>query len=373
MYRVADRLDPDSYQRLARATFAEMAMAGMTAVGEFHYVHHRPGGVPYADPNAMGEAIIAAADEAGLRLTLLDTLYLGGGFDPGSPNLLAPSSSQQRFDDRTVERWADRVGRLRRGDRYRIGAAAHSVRAVDRTAIAALGVWQRETAMPVHAHVSEQPAENDACLAAHGMTPVEVFADAGLLGPGFTAVHATHLTDADIDHLGRSGSSCCLCPTTERDLGDGVGPSRSLLDAGASLCLGSDSHAVIDLFEEARAVEMDRRLVTNRRGEHTSSELLEMATASGHRSLGWDDAGVIAPGRRADLVTVRLDSVRTAGAPSADALESVLFSATATDVTHVVIDGQTVVADGNHVRIDAAAELRSSIAALLDEPVGSKP
>ncbi len=220
MYTLAARLDPQSCFGLARATFGEMALAGITAVGEFHYLHHGPGGEPYADPNEIGRAMIEAAREAGIRITLLDTCYLQGGI--GEPL----SDVQRRFADADATAWAERVTALADGDGVRIGAAIHSVRAVDPASAASVAAWAAEQERPLHAHVSEQPAENVASLDAYGQTPVGVLERAGALAPGFTAVHATHLTGADIASLGGSGSHCCLCPTTERDLADGVGPAR---------------------------------------------------------------------------------------------------------------------------------------------------
>ena len=298
MYEVAARLDPESYHRLARATFAEMALAGVTAVGEFHYLHHGPGGEPYADPNEVGRALIAAAGEAGIRITLLDACYLHGGI--GEP--LSPV--QERFSDGSAEAWGERVEGLADEPGARIGAAIHSVRAVDPDACATVAAWAGERDCPLHAHVSEQPAENEACLAAHGLTPTGVLDQAGALGPRFTAVHATHLTDADTAALGAGRCTCCLCPTTERDLADGVGPARALADAGAELALGTDSHAAIDMLEEARAVELDERLATGERGRHDAASLLRAATAAGHASIGWPEAGRLEPGAIADLVTV---------------------------------------------------------------------
>ena len=356
MYGVADRLDPDSYLALARATYAEMAQAGITAVGEFHYVHHGPGGVPYDDPNALGRALIAAAAQAGVRLTLIDACYRHGGI--GEP----PAGTQLRFSDGDAEAWARRVDELADDESVRIGAAIHSVRAVDPESAAAVAAWSARGDAPLHAHVSEQPAENEACLAAHGRTPTALLADAGALSSRFTAVHATHLTDADVGLLGGAAACCCVCPTTERDLADGIGRMRVLAEAGASLSLGSDSHAVIDPFEEARAVELDERLASGERGIHSPAALLRAATEAGHACLGWDDAGRIAPGARADLVAVALDSVRLAGTRPRDALAAVLFAASATDVRHVIVDGGAVVRDGRHVSIDVPRELEESIA-----------
>jgi formiminoglutamate deiminase len=364
MYALAARLDPDSYLALARATYAEMALAGIAAVGEFHYLHHPPGG-RYADPNAMGRALLLAAEAAGLRITLLDTCYLQA--DVGGAPL---RGVQRRFGDGDADAWAERAGQLRldpaRG--ALLGAAIHSVRAVPPAAMAAVAAWAAGRRAPLHLHLSEQPAENQACLAAHGRTPAVLAADHGVLGPRTTAVHATHLTGEDLRLLGASGTTACICPTTERDLADGVGPARRLALAGCPLALGSDSHAVIDLFEEARAVELDERLATGRRGHHRPAELLRAATAGGMRSLGWD-AGTIEPGRLADLMALRLDSPRLAGAARGDLLAAAVFAATAGDVTDLVVGGRQVVAEGRHLLVEDVPEaLWTAIAGL--SPLG---
>jgi formiminoglutamate deiminase len=346
MYALADRLDPDRYLRLARATYAEMALAGITCVGEFHYLHHAPGGNRYADPNAMGHALLAAAKDAGIRITLLDTLYLQSTVD-GAP-LAGP---QVRFGDGTVDAWADRVAELKPEPHAKVGTGAHSVRALPAEA---LGELPHDR--PLHIHLSEQRAENEACQARYGCSPAALLERTGLLGPETTAVHATHLSTVDIDLLGRTGTGACFCPTTERELADGLGPAQPLAAHGSPLCLGSDSHAVIDMFEEARAMELDERLRTERRGHFTPAALLHAATESGHRALGWTDAGRIATGYRADLVTVALDSVRTAGTVPAQAV----FAATAADVTDVLVDGVPVVTGGRHHTLDVARELKAA-------------
>ena len=319
MYAVAADLTPDSYFALACDTYAEMRATGIGAVGEFHYLHHQPDGTPYDDPNEMGKALLAAADEVGLRIRLLDTCYLSSGF--GRP----PEGVQVRYSDGDARAWAERVAAF---DDPRVGVAIHSVRAVPREQLPV--VVEAAAGRPLHVHLSEQVAENDACLAAHGLTPTQLLAEAGALGPLTTAVHATHLTDDDIGLLGDSGTSVCFCPTTERDLADGIGPARRLHEAGATLTLGSDSHAVIDMFEEMRAVEMHERLASLERGHWSAEELLAAATYDGHRSLGFEDAGRIAPGQRADLVTIDLESIRTRGAGTS--AETAVFAATSADV-----------------------------------------
>jgi formiminoglutamate deiminase len=344
MYVVAGRLHPDSYFALARAVYAEMVLAGMTVVGEFHYLHHDRDGRPYADPNAMSEAIVAAAQEAGIRLTLLDVCYLSGGLSSDGHRPLDPV--QRRFDDGGVEAWAERVGTFAAAHAdstvIRISGAAHSVRALpagdlDRLATA-------RPAGPLHVHLSEQPAENAAVQDFYGCTPTELLDRCGLLGAQTTAVHATHLTDGDISLLGGTGTGVCFCPTTERDLADGIGPARALVDAGSPLSLGSDQHALIDMFSELRGLEMHERLSTHQRGRFTPAELITAATGAGHDALGWSGGGRLQVGSPADLVIVDPMSVRTAGS----APEQVHYAATAADVTDVIIGGRRVVTDRQH-------------------------
>jgi formiminoglutamate deiminase len=358
MYDVAARLDPELYHRLARAVYAEMALAGFTAVGEFHYLHHGPDGVPYSDPNEMGLSVIEAAAEAGIRLTLLDAVYLRGGFD-------APlSGPQRRFGDENPGCWVERVSRLKDGDRVRIGAAVHSVRAVGADGINAASGWAAERGRPLHAHVSEQDLEQRDCLERLGRTPLGVLHDAGALGPRFTAVHGNHFSPADISMLSSAAGRLCACPTTERDLGDGIGPFHAAHAAGVSLCAGTDSHAVIDGFEEVRAMEMDSRSAGQRRGRFTPDVLAGTVTAGGMDALGWD-AGSLAPGRLADFVNIRMDGIRTAGV-DAGRVAGVLFTATEADVHTVVVGGEPVVSQGRHLLLpDAAAELDCAIRALV--------
>ena len=351
MYAVAARLDPDTYLALARATYAEMALAGVTCVGEFHYLHHGPGGTAYDDPNAMAEALRQAARDAGIRLTLLDACYLAGGLS--AEGHTRPSPVQQRFSDGSSAAWQRRVERLEPDAGMRVGAAIHSVRAVPRLELA--DVARALPHAPLHAHLSEQWAENEAALAFYGMTPTELLAAADALGPRTTVVHATVV--AHLELLGSTGTGVCFCPTTERDLADGIGPARLLADHGSPLCLGSDQNAVIDLLEEARALEMHERLHFLERGRFTPAELVKALTVNGHAALGWPEAGRIAVGAPADLVAVRLDSVRTAGT----AAEQAVYAATAADVTTVVAGGRTVVDGGRHVLGDVARLLHEAI------------
>ena len=327
MYRLAVVLDPDLMYRLARATYREMRLAGISTVGEFHYVHHRGNGKPYDEPHAMEDALIAAAREAGIRICLLDACYLAAGFDQ------PPQGVQLRFSDGNAEAWASRVSEL--AARYRaagdvvIGAAIHSVRAVPADQLEVVAQALRQA--PLHVHVSEQPAENQACLQATGRTPVQLLAEAGVWTPRTTAVHATHLTDGDIAILGEAGVFVCFCPTTEAHLADGIGPSVELRDAGARLSLGTDSNTVIDMFAEARALEMHERLRSLRRGSWSSEQL--WAAACAHDSLGFGDAPALQLRHTA----------RTAGASEP------LWAATADNVVTQLDAG------------DVAAELQSAI------------
>jgi len=347
MYDAAGRLDPDSYFLLARATYREMVAAGYTSVGEFHYLHHQPDGTPYDDPNAMGHALMAAAREAGLRICLLDTCYLSSGF--GRP----VEGVQRRFSDGSVDSWSDRMVQLRPADGVSVGGAFHSVRAVPREEL------RSYTAALLHIHLSEQPAENEECLATYGVTPARLLHEAGNhLGPSVTVVHATHLTDDDIELLGTTGTNVCITPTTERDLADGIGPAARLAAAGCRITLGSDSHAVIDPFEEMRGLELDERLATQERGHWTSAQLL--GAAAGHGTLGFGDAGAIAVGQRADLVTLDTTSPRTAGTGADE--QTAAYAASAADVVQVVADGRVVFTRGDEVAI--GRELERAVSAV---------
>jgi formiminoglutamate deiminase len=327
-----------------------MLAAGITAVGEFHYLHHQPDGTAYDEPNAMGLALVEAAAAVGMRIALLDTCYLAAGFGESVEGV------QRRFSDDTAEEWQVRADELTSdadGDVV-VGAAVHSVRAVPLDAMRLVAEWADRFETPLHVHLSEQVAENEACWAAYGRTPTELLAEAGVLTDRTTVVHATHLTGTDVARLGAAEVYACLCPTTERDLGDGIGPSVELRDAGARLTVGSDSHAVVDLFEEVRGVEMHERLRHESRGHWSPADLLHAATAAGHASLGFPDAGRIAVGCRADLVTLDLGSPRTAGCGAGPG--TAVHAATSADVVQVVAGGRVVHRRGEEAEVGAALE-----------------
>ena len=279
MYAVAERLDPDRYFTLARAVYAEMALAGVTCVGEFHYLHHAAGGKRYGDPNEFGLRLIDAAAAAGLRITLLDACYLAGGLRPwrqagAAGGRAAPLRRRHRGGlggtGLRLRLRLPRHGGAARPPRRRRPLGPRGRRPDQVPEIMA---WSHAHGAPVHAHLSEQPLENAECRAAFGRTPAEVLYDAGALGPRTTLVHATHLTERDVDLLGGSRSTVCMCPLTEADLADGVGPAPALAAAGSPLALGSDGHSVIDLIEEARWLELSQRLVTRRRGHFSAADL----------------------------------------------------------------------------------------------------
>lgn len=351
MYRTAARLTPERYGRLARAVFAEMLSAGYTAVGEFHYVHHRPDGTPY--PHEMELAIADAAADIGIRLTLLDTAYLAGGI--GEPL----SAEQERFGDGSAEAYLNRwyeLAELLPG----LGAAIHSVRAVSPDDVRAILAGLPE-GVPLHIHLSEQPQENAAALEAFGMTPTGLLEREGLLGPRVSVVHATHLTETDIRTLGEAHVSVVMCPTTEADLGDGIGPARELLAAGATLAIGSDQNAVVDPFLEIRGLEMQDRLGSLRRGRFSMRELGGAMSAGGYRSLG--HSAPLTVGGPLDLVEIDPRSVRTIGAEP----EQLILCASASDVQRVVVGGRIVSSAGSLIDgrrpADLLAEVLEEIAA----------
>jgi formiminoglutamate deiminase len=320
MYRATSWTAPE-YRLHCIQVFREMINAGITAVGEFHYLH--------ALGNELGQAAIDAAKEVGIRLTLLDSCYLRGGLDGR-----ALEGAQRSFSDGDVERWAKRVDELKDADGVRIGAAIHSVRAVDAASMRTVAAWARGRGAPLHIHLAEQAAEVEECQAIEGCTPVRLLERERILGPDLTAVHAIHLDADDISLLGSHAVSICACATTERELGDRVGPLQALAGAGCKLCVGSDSNAVIDALEEARGIELDQRRATGRRVLHQPDELLGAATVGGMRALGWD-AGELEVGLLADFVELRPRLTLDAA--------GIVFGHAASDVTTVVVGGKTLV------------------------------
>jgi formiminoglutamate deiminase len=325
MYGAALNWDPAGYMEHSRRVFREMLQAGITAVGEFHYLH--------ALGNELGDALIEAAAQEGIRITLIDACYLHGGVDGR-----ALEGAQTSFSDGDADHWAQRMDSIEGGDGARIAAAIHSVRAVDPPSMRIVAAWARKRNAPLHVHLAEQPAEVEECLAVQGCTPTQLLEREGILGPDLTAVHAIHVNDDDVALLGRHRVSVCACTTSERDLGDRVSLLHRLAGAGSPLCVGSDSNAVIDMLEEARGLELDQRRATGRRVLHQPEDLFRASTAGGMRALGWE-AGELKAGMLADFVTIdheRLASRRLD-------LGYLMFGCSARDVVNVVVGGRTVV------------------------------
>ncbi|MFJ6419066.1 formimidoylglutamate deiminase [Paeniglutamicibacter sp. NPDC091659] len=357
MYAAAHSLTPAGYQQLATAVFAEMVATGYSAVGEFHYLHHQNDGTPYGaegsdtEPHAMELALGRAALAAGIRLVLLDTCYLQGGL-AADGSVLPLDATQQRFSDGTAAGWLERHGRLAielkeldaGAGLLTLGAAIHSVRALA-PADLELIASRLDPALPLHVHLSEQPAENLACHNAYGLTPTGLLERSGLVDARLSAVHATHLSEADIAALGGGNAGIVMCPTTEADLGDGIGPARELADAGTSICLGSDQHAVLDPYLEQRALEHGERLRSGQRGRFSPTEISAAAREAGLRSLGLPEND--------DHIVVATDSVRTAGSRTAQ----LSLTATAADIAEVHINGELLAVNGIHTRLGDPAAL----------------
>jgi formimidoylglutamate deiminase len=350
MYQAATSLSPEEVYVASRQAFLEMALAGITTVGEFHYLHHAPDGTPYADRQELAHQVIRAAREVGLRICLLRVGYARAGYQvPANPR-------QRRFLDSGPEevlRAVEALGRAWAAEPcVSVGLAPHSVRAVPRPWLEAL----RAHAGPLHMHVAEQPAEVKACQAEHGRTPVELLEEVGLLRAGFTAVHAIHVQAEDVARLARAGAAVCACPSTERNLGDGVVPADAYARAGVPLCLGTDSQASVDMLDEARQLEGHLRLARLRRAvldpgtgrvDGLARRLLEAATVQGARSLGLA-VGELAPGAPADCFTVDLEEPSLAGASREALLASLLVGGARARVREVWVGGRAVVSEGRH-------------------------
>ncbi|MGH9184387.1 MAG: formimidoylglutamate deiminase [Acidimicrobiales bacterium] len=326
MYGLANRLDPDSLYDVSRRCFAEMVAAGYSRVSEFHYVHHQPDGTPYADPNAMAKAVVHAAEEVGIRVTLLLVAYERAG--AGAP----PGPEQRRFCDPSAGAYLARLEALAAWAEARpgvaVGAAPHSVRAVSRPWLEAIaGAWTG----PVHIHVDEQPREIAACRDEHGRRPIELVDSVGLLGEHTTLVHATHADRHELDLVANSGGTVCVCPTTEANLGDGWVPTQALLDAEVSLTIGSDANVLIDPCAELREIELSARRVSQRRGHLPVSNLLR---------AGWPST--LGAGEPADLLAVDLAHPTIAGLADQHLAAALVFGGSPAAVACTWVAGREV-------------------------------
>jgi formimidoylglutamate deiminase len=312
MFRLAGALEPEAMRDVAGRVYAEMAAAGYGAVGEFHYVHHRPDGTPYDEPNAMAIAVAEAALGAGLRIVLLPAAYRRNGWDGADR---PPEPGQRRFCDPDAGTFLARVDALRAWaagrDGVSVGVAAHSVRAVPAAWLEAIAAYAREHELVLHVHAHEQRRELAECDAEHGCTPIELLARTGFLGERTSVVHGVHVTDRDVELLARAGATVVSCPTTEGNLGDGFLPALRYRDAGVRLAIGSDSQVRVDPFEEVRELETGAR--RERQTRHAllaaAGDLWGELVANGCAALGIDTAGT---------VTVDLDHPDINGVAEAD-------------------------------------------------------
>ena len=351
MYAAANRLEAEDIYDASRMAFLEMALTGITAVGEFHYIHHQSDGSPYSDPNLLEREVIRAARDVGIRIALLRVAYARAGYQNEA------NPQQIRFIEDTPEIYLKHLEQLlgapELNDRMAwIGVAPHSVRAVPLDYLKTIVAFANERELPVHMHVAEQPAEISACIEEYGRSPVALLETEGLLSKRFTAVHAIHVTPKAIAALARAGALVCACPTTERNLGDGVVPADAYFDAGVRVALGSDSQIQIDLLEDARELEYHLRLQKMERnvlsGSALAQRLFDCATVSGAVSIGLNEGGKIAVGSPADFFTVALDDLSIAGATPDSLLANIVFSLSRTAVRDVVVGGKQIVENGSH-------------------------
>jgi formimidoylglutamate deiminase len=384
MYAAASRLTPEDIYDASRMAFMEMSLTGITSVGEFHYLHRAPDGCEYDDPNLLAREVVRAARDVGLRIALLRVAYARAGFQK------KPDDRQKRFIEPDPETFIRNTQSLMRDlapdvPHAWVGVAPHSVRAVSVEYLREVEAFARASGLHVHMHVAEQPAEVEACLAETGRTPVALLAEEGLLGPRFTGVHAVHVTAEEVASLAAAGACVCACPTTERNLGDGVVPADLFFEHSIPVALGTDSHTQIDLLEDARELEYHLRLHTLQRnvlaparvddegraeGDTADAEghrmsalaarLFECATLSGARSIG-AHAGAFEPGRAADFFTVNLEDPSIAGASGDDLLPAIVFSLSRAAVRETAVGGRLVNEQGRHPAQD---EIVSRFAAL---------
>ncbi len=355
MYHAASRLDPQDVYDVARMAFLEMVLAGTTTVGEFHYLHNAPDGRPYDDPNLLAKQVIAAAQSVGLRIVLLRTAYLRSGFElPRDPGQIRFFESSRSF----VENMSALMREYPDASTVTFGVAPHSIRAVPLAELREIAAWNRTAGLPLHMHVSEQVAENAACIREYGATPVELLSRERILSSKFTGIHAIHVTSAEIGMMKAADALICACPTTERNLGDGMFPADEVMNSGIRVALGSDSQAQIDPLEDARELDYHLRLQQQRRAvldrapeEPLAKSLFECATLRGAQSLS-TDSGTLKPGEFADFFTVDLNDESIAGNSAQDLLSILVFSLNRSAIRDVVVNGKMILSDGKHLHRD---------------------
>jgi formimidoylglutamate deiminase len=363
MYDAAASLEPEDVYDASRMAFLEMALSGITAVGEFHYLHHAPDGSEYDDPNLIAKEVVRAANDVGLRIALLRVAYARSGYET------EPNPRQSRFIETDPEAYLKRLealiadldqGSNERAGRPRsqwVGVAPHSVRAVPFDYLKKISRYAGDQNLRIHMHVAEQPAEVSACIHEYGRSPVALLETEGLLSDRFTAVHAIHVTPKAIRALGTARAMVCACPTTERNLGDGVVQADQFFNAGVRLALGSDSQAQIDLLEDAREIEYHLRLQKQERAvlapddvewrSALAARLLDCATINGAESIG-GPGGKLEAGRAADFFTVDLNDPSIAGVSEHDLLANTVFGLSRTAVRDVAVGGRQIISEGKH-------------------------
>jgi formimidoylglutamate deiminase len=352
MYAAAERLSPDDLESVSRMCFLEMARAGITCVGEFHYLHRDAAGRPYADPNELDRRVLRAAREVGLRTVLLRVAYARSGFE------LAPNPRQARFIEGSAEEYLAALDQLAASVQAdplaTVGAAPHSVRACPAEWIRTIAGEAQRRRWPLHLHVSEQPGEIAQCRAEHGVTPPILLEKLGALTERMTAVHAVHLDDGDIVAMGRARAHVCACPTTERNLGDGVVRADRLLAAGVRLAVGTDSECQLDPLEDVRALEYHLRLTELQRAvldpgrgtvDGLGARLYSIASEGGMSALGLG-GGTLRAGEPADFLVVDLDDPSIAGTDTDDLAAAAVFSLQRTAIRDVYVAGRAIVRDG---------------------------
>ena len=343
MYTLAAQVDPDDMYAIARFAYTELAMSGVTAVGEFHYVHHDLDGNPYTHRTELADAVIRAAKDTGIRICLIRTAYMRGGHKKPL------DTAQKRFADSNVDLILQDLDTLqaqyKADPMVTVAVAAHSIRAVPLPQIRMLAAYADQHRLPFHMHVCEQRRELEECKTEYGTTPITLLANEGILSRNFVAVHATHLTPAEITALGSEETFVCLCRTTERDLGDGLPQTSDLLQAGVRLCVGVDSHACENAFEEVRAVEYDERSRMEER--HSAAEaplLLDAATRLGYAACGLDERWT------EDRIYLDAEDPSIAVVDKDHATDAIIFGATPRAVKSVVVAGQTIIEAGCHLQ-----------------------
>jgi formimidoylglutamate deiminase len=358
MYAAANRLEADDVYAASRMAFLEMALTGITAAGEFHYLHHSPSGATYSDPGLLEREVIRAAHDVGIRIALLRVAYARAGYER------EPDPQQIRFIEESPEIYLKHLEQLLSAPELKdgmawVGVAPHSVRAVPLDYLKTIVAFANERALPVHMHVAEQTAEVSACIEEYGRSPVALLDTEGLLSKQFTAVHAIHVTPKAISAMARAGAMVCACPTTERNLGDGVVPVDAYFNAGVPVSLGTDSQIQIDLLEDARELEYHLRLQHTARNVLAPSDdassaalarrLFDCATINGATSIGFQ-GGKLEPGAPADFFTVDLDDPSIAGSSVEDLLPNIVFSLSRSAVRDVVVAGKQIVENGRHAQ-----------------------